>query len=190
MHHTTIFGRIFSDNQLSRSSAFASASTSTSKRRTSTSSATSFSTTVSEWKSQSTRETSERTTSSTTWSIMSTTVLLEIDATDCTTMVNDIDLKLNKKHLLHQQRSTSSFKFKGCNIWNGHQQGATSGVGISKVQTTKMDHNSSAQEFHIDIEEQRQVAQHCLQQQVRSKNMEQQVRPKDMDSTLASRSTS
>ena len=55
-------------------------------------------------------------------------------------MVNDIDLMLNTTILLHHWHlTTSSFKFRGCNIRNGHLQGAT----------TKME---------------QRVAQHCLQQ--------------------------
>ena len=67
-------------------------------------------------------------------------------------MVNDIDLMLNVTILLHHWHlTTSSFKFRGCNIRNGHQQGATSGMDISEVQqqkwTTTVQHN----ELNIDV---------------------------------------
>ena len=55
-----------------------------------------FSTTVSEWKTQPTTETSGRTTSRATWSIVSTTVLLEINFKDCTTKVIIDELNISK----------------------------------------------------------------------------------------------
>ena len=67
-------------------------------------------------------------------------------------MVNDIDLMLNTTILLHHWHlTTSSFKFRGCNIRNGHQQGATSGMGISKVQQQKWITTVQHNELNIDM---------------------------------------
>ena len=88
--------KFFRGNHPTRSSAFTSASASTSKRRTSISSARIFSTTVSEWKTQPTTETRERTLFRATWSIVSTTVLLEINFKNCTTKVINDELNISK----------------------------------------------------------------------------------------------
>ena len=92
---------------------------------------------------------------------------------------NDIDLKLNKKIFLHHWHlTTSSFKFRGCYIWNGYQQGATSGMGISKVQQRVAQYclqQSSKSRYGIDIVNYKfdiKMWNRCRQQQVRSEDMD------------------
>ena len=113
-----ISAEFFRGNQQKRSSAFTSTSTSasTSKRRTTTSRAPNFQTTVSRWKTLP-QQRLLREQLRTTWSIKCTTVVLEIDFTDCATkIINDefafiinkwfnnsfviIDLRSSQLHIL------------------------------------------------------------------------------------------
>ena len=102
-----------------------------------------------------------------------------------TTMVNDIDLMLNTTILLqHWHLTTSSFKFRGCNIRSGRQQGAMSGMGISKVQQQKWITTVQHIELNIDIVKNIKQKNNELHNIVYNK-----VRHQDMASTLSTTSS-